>query len=556
MRLFPRTDPASESTAAVRHRAWGVLAASLTLAAVVLSACTGNEEAPSTSTKESATGTSPSTSSASPGGPTEQSTKVLSYTPNLTPIATMTGDDGVKLNIVSIHAGTTATLITGWWQAPTVKAYSNFSAGRLTLTDTAHHLEYTEARWSPIRGLSVNDALNQFWKARPTGEEVTFMFPPLRPGTTSVTTAMKGFTPVTLPVNRTGTATTPTGTTTPSSPATTPTSTRTGMPKQLSVLGTQEEGVPLVLTLHHVVRTKDATLVYVSGGVPAPETGRTKTALSSGIGSSLASFQNDRSPQASGPQVRYCDVGVMDTTHATMYTRLSDLTCGGTLQRAEVEAGRAYTFVAATPPLPAGIDTVAVTIHGHIFTDIPVETTTPTPTLPAVTATSSFDANKAAPPTELGTGWPSINPTTITAANPTDATFPMKLDITDQTTQVTTNGATVRVAADVLFASDSATITTKGTTSITAAATEIKTHSTGGKITITGHTDNTNTNTYNHALSIKRATAVATQLTTHLGTSYTITTTGKGETQPIDTNTTTQGRAHNRRVDITYTPTK
>jgi len=68
-------------------------------------------------------------------------------------------------------------------------------------------------------------------------------------------------------------------------------------------------------------------------------------------------------------------------------------------------------------------------------------------------------------------------------------------------------------------------------------------------IHISGHTDNVGSEEYNQALSEKRAQAASAYITTMIeGPS--ISTEGKGETQPVATNNTEAGRAENRRCEV------
>ena len=71
------------------------------------------------------------------------------------------------------------------------------------------------------------------------------------------------------------------------------------------------------------------------------------------------------------------------------------------------------------------------------------------------------------------------------------------------------------------------------------------------KILVEGHTDSTGTNEFNQQLAQERANAVASYLTSHGIPSDKVTATGIGETRPVATNDTAEGRANNRRVEIT-----
>lgn len=69
-------------------------------------------------------------------------------------------------------------------------------------------------------------------------------------------------------------------------------------------------------------------------------------------------------------------------------------------------------------------------------------------------------------------------------------------------------------------------------------------------VEIAGHSDNTGAADYNQDLSQSRAEAVAARLTNALGVApQRVSATGYGESQPIATNDTPQGRAANRRVE-------
>ena len=73
-------------------------------------------------------------------------------------------------------------------------------------------------------------------------------------------------------------------------------------------------------------------------------------------------------------------------------------------------------------------------------------------------------------------------------------------------------------------------------------------------IDIYGHTDSVGTEAYNMTLSQNRAQSVASYLSTRGVASARIATQGFGETQPIASNETEQGRAANRRVEIRVVP--
>ncbi len=73
-------------------------------------------------------------------------------------------------------------------------------------------------------------------------------------------------------------------------------------------------------------------------------------------------------------------------------------------------------------------------------------------------------------------------------------------------------------------------------------------------LTIQGHTDSRGTEVYNQTLSEKRAASVADFLKSQGVASQRITSVGYGETQPVATNETLEGRSENRRVSFVILP--
>ncbi len=71
---------------------------------------------------------------------------------------------------------------------------------------------------------------------------------------------------------------------------------------------------------------------------------------------------------------------------------------------------------------------------------------------------------------------------------------------------------------------------------------------------VAGHTDNTGSAQYNQALSERRAASVAQYLTSQSVNSQRVITVGAGETHPVATNATPEGRQANRRVELTLEP--
>jgi outer membrane protein OmpA-like peptidoglycan-associated protein len=73
-------------------------------------------------------------------------------------------------------------------------------------------------------------------------------------------------------------------------------------------------------------------------------------------------------------------------------------------------------------------------------------------------------------------------------------------------------------------------------------------------IDIYGYTDSTGSEAYNQTLSEKRASSVARYLESQQVVSQRIVTSGKGESNPVASNDTPEGRSLNRRVEIVLIP--
>jgi OmpA-OmpF porin, OOP family len=109
----------------------------------------------------------------------------------------------------------------------------------------------------------------------------------------------------------------------------------------------------------------------------------------------------------------------------------------------------------------------------------------------------------------------------------------------------------VVIQADALFDFDKSVLRPDGKKSIDEALAKIQ--GTDLEMVIaTGHTDSVGTDQYNQRLSERRAQAVKDYLVSKGIPASKVTTIGKGETQPVATNKTKEGRQKNRRVDIEF----
>ncbi|MGE0357701.1 MAG: OmpA family protein [Burkholderiales bacterium] len=109
----------------------------------------------------------------------------------------------------------------------------------------------------------------------------------------------------------------------------------------------------------------------------------------------------------------------------------------------------------------------------------------------------------------------------------------------------------VVIQADALFDFDKSVVRPDGKKSIDEALAKLQ----GVDVELviaTGHTDSIGTEAYNQKLSDRRAAAVKEYLVSKGIPASKITTLGKGESQPVATNKTKDGRQKNRRVDIEF----
>lgn len=121
--------------------------------------------------------------------------------------------------------------------------------------------------------------------------------------------------------------------------------------------------------------------------------------------------------------------------------------------------------------------------------------------------------------------------------------------------QIINNGdfLVVRMPDDILFDVDSAAVKPTLRADLTTLAANLQRYP-DSTIQVVGHTDNTGTSAYNQDLSERRASAVSQVLIGAGVNAGRIASSGLGETQPLATNLTPEGRALNRRVDITIRP--
>ncbi|WP_295794752.1 OmpA family protein [Mucilaginibacter sp.] len=110
-------------------------------------------------------------------------------------------------------------------------------------------------------------------------------------------------------------------------------------------------------------------------------------------------------------------------------------------------------------------------------------------------------------------------------------------------------GIIVNFSSGILFDTDKADVKAAAQTNLQKLAASLQSNP-ETNILIVGHTDNTGSDAHNMELSIQRAQAVKSVITANNISGSRLTVQGKGETEPIGDNTTVDGRAQNRRVEI------
>ncbi len=110
-------------------------------------------------------------------------------------------------------------------------------------------------------------------------------------------------------------------------------------------------------------------------------------------------------------------------------------------------------------------------------------------------------------------------------------------------------GIVVTFDSGLLFAYDSDAIQGAARENLTNLAESLRKYG-DTDVLIIGHTDATGSDSYNQGLSERRASSAANYLAANGVTRNRIQTAGRGESEPIDTNDTAEGRQQNRRVEI------
>jgi len=111
----------------------------------------------------------------------------------------------------------------------------------------------------------------------------------------------------------------------------------------------------------------------------------------------------------------------------------------------------------------------------------------------------------------------------------------------------------LNMPSEVTFDVDSATVKPQFRNTLNEVASTLVQYE-SSYIDIYGHTDSTGGDAYNQTLSERRAQSVSSYLSSRSVQSARLATQGYGESQPVASNTSEDGRAQNRRVEIRIVP--
>lgn len=114
---------------------------------------------------------------------------------------------------------------------------------------------------------------------------------------------------------------------------------------------------------------------------------------------------------------------------------------------------------------------------------------------------------------------------------------------------------TRQFSESTLFATGSASLTGDGRSAVDSLFSALSEYKGITGISVTGHTDSTGSDAFNQALSEQRAATVAAEINTQYPDAQ-IDVLGLGESSPVASNDTAEGRQQNRRVEIEITATR
>lgn len=283
--------------------------------------------------------------------------------------------------------------------------------------------------------------------------------------------------------------------------------------------------------VHGVRRVDGGTVLYYSVGAAAQFRG------------SMA-FPTSSSPYQVN---RGVDLTLVDTTSLVAYRPLWDeeTTFASDYYDLDSQGGRLRVGWALFPELPTDVTSVQVTMPwGTAAGEIPVED-------------GALEPVSADPAPYLGEGWPAVpDGSALAQADPAAVTYDLTRRSSDlagtAAVEETTEQVAVTLDANVLFATGSAELSPQAQSTLAAVGADIAARATG-QVQVTGHTDSDGSDEANQTLSEQRAAAVLAVLQPLGGDTVAWVAVGKGESEPVATNGTDEGKQANRRVAVVYT---
>ena len=299
---------------------------------------------------------------------------------------------------------------------------------------------------------------------------------------------------------------------------------------------------PVVQAVHAVQRVGDRTVVYWSFGFQGERFG----AGYSGNGRSPTDVRSLQGVYAA----QYVNVAVPERgvlLYAVPDPEQTNGASGSSQFAIPKEPGVMAVQYTVLAGLPADVSTVDVTLgYAGIVTDVPV-------------GEGLLEPLADGPVIPLGTGWPEVDDRFLRPVENLVPSVRPLLTLTEQLDGASRESevaeeVTIDIAADVLFAFNSADLTAGARQRVTEVATEVAGRAAPGVVTVVGHTDSEGGDTYNDDLSRRRAQAVADVLGPVLAPAgITLAVEGRGEREPVAENGSAEGRQLNRRVSVGFT---
>jgi len=134
-----------------------------------------------------------------------------------------------------------------------------------------------------------------------------------------------------------------------------------------------------------------------------------------------------------------------------------------------------------------------------------------------------------------------------------EAQIRKELEGTNVTVSRAGDNLTLNMPSDITFASGKSSLAPQFTGTLDSVAQVVSKYD-KTQLSVIGHTDSDGSYAYNQGLSDARARTVANYLSARGVASGRLNTYGKGETQPIASNSSANGKAQNRRVEVRIVP--